>query len=325
MLLGPIVWRLPGTFVLAALTATVSQAHAQPRSTPGYAPPSYAPPGYAPPGYAPPGYAPPGYAPPGYALPPPPPLPPEDADPDPLLVTSAPGLFLGGLVGLGSALGLAADRSPSSGWSGPLLAGGATTLAGSLVMLGGSLASPPTHADAGRARLGAGGMVFSLGAGLLATGLGGKATDVKREPANVLVAAGTGSMVVAAPWMIWGAATWGDDAAPPGWAPTRFASPSSMVAGTVLLSAGVLTTTGAFVAFTNPSECGGPCPEQLGGGALLALGIAGFAVGLPLYASGADVERRVWPRLTFGATAVQATWELDGGAGRARAASPRGR
>lgn len=294
--------------ILSAEASAEAQAPSRGEAAPHAAPP-YTPQPYSPLPYAPRPYAQQPYTPPPYAAPyPPAPYAPPYASPlqspppfDPVLPAAITTMATGGSAGL---LGL---LTGGSSWGIPLGLGGATTLTGGLTLLIAAGEESPAHADAGVARVAAGGMVLSIGAGLAVAGAFAAGLDEGNRNAKFMVAAGVATSVVATPFIAWGAVTWEDDRG------VRYASARRFMSGCVLTSLGVVTTaSGVMAASWSSNAAWSSDGTALFSVPVLLLGAAGIGAGVPLMATGADVidERYVVPQLALGAGSVQATWRL---------------
>ena len=245
---------------------------------------------------------------------------------DPMVPTSITTMTIGGSIGLLALSSISEGEEPTeecglSGcvtverpvgdgrdWSVPLAIGGATTAVGGLSLLLLGAATPTNHADAGRARVAAGGMVLSLGAGIGVAGASAKALGNDEDDASAMLAMGIVTSAVAAPFVVWGASTWDEERG------DRYASTGRIVGGSVLTGVGVLGTAGGVVLAATSADSTG---LESGFTALfavpfLAVGAAGLGVGLPLLAGGSQVmdESDALPDVAVGPTSVQATWRL---------------
>lgn len=196
------------------------------------------------------------------------------------------------------------DRS----WSTPLIAGGATTAAGGLALLLVAASDPARGADPGRARVAAGTMTLSLGAGLAVSGITAQLDGHEGSFPGALIATGLVTGVVGAPFLAWGASTW--DEAPPG---ARYASSGRIVAGSVLTGAGVVATAGSVAMMVETADCsGGPCGLYTAATLpFVAIGGAALGVGIPLLVGGSRVEDDAGPTLAVGPGSVDATWRFQ--------------
>lgn len=213
------------------------------------------------------------------------------------------------------------SATSSEAWGVPVVLGGATTAAGGLTLLLAGLSDPATHADAGRARVAAGGMVVSLGAGMGVAGLSAIAQGSESGGAPAMFITGLTTSAIGIPFVAWGASTWGEDRG------DDYASTARVVTGLVLTGAGIVVTAGGVVLAAssddatgwerNPSPGSSPGPSRGATAAImsvpvLVLGTAGLGVGIPLLAAGADVvdEGRAVPDIAVGPASIQATWTL---------------
>lgn len=255
---------------------------------------------------------------------------PDDAVPhdsfDPTVPASITTMAIGGGVGL---LGLATLGEPEGttveecgltgcadvtypdqdrSWSTPLIAGGATTAAGGLALLLASASDPARGADPGRARVAAGAMTLSLGAGLAVSGVTAQLDGHEGSFPGALIATGVVTSAIGAPFLAWGASTWDEE--PPG---PRYASSGRIVAGSILTGAGVVATAGSVAMMASTADCsGGPCGlYTLATLPFLAIGGAGLGVGIPLLASGSRLEDDAGPTLAIGPGSVDATWRFQ--------------
>lgn len=242
----------------------------------------------------------------------------RDVAMDPVLPAAIVTTSTGALVGL---LGLSLESTPLVGTrcdgarcegeqddrdlGVALAAGGATTALGGAALLALHLAAPEDRPSAGRARAAAGGLALSLGAGMLVAGAAGRASDVEPAPMDALLVTGALTSAVGAPVLGWGLATMDD--AEDG---TAYVGEGRMVTGLALTSVGALATAGAVVVQAQP--CGSEMCGLRGLVTLPALvgGVAAISVGLPLYASGANVEPQLVPDVHVGAGTVHAAWRL---------------
>lgn len=241
-----------------------------------------------------------------------------------MVASSITTLALGGSAAAFALPAAIAETSPEPGgteWGVPMVLGGATTVAGGLTLLLAGLADPAAHADAGRARVAAGGMVVSLGAGMGVAGLSAMALGTEDGDAPAMFVTGLATSAIGVPFVAWGASTWGEDR------DGAYASTGRVATGLVLAGAGIVVTAGGVLLAASsddvasweraPSPGSSPGPSRGSMAAVLSvpvlvLGSAGLGVGIPLIAAGADVvdERHAVPDVSVGPASIQARWTL---------------
>jgi hypothetical protein len=190
-----------------------------------------------------------------------------------------------------------------------LLAGGGTMVAGGGALLLAGLLDPSDHASAGRARVAAGGMGLSLGAGTAVIGSIALADDPDSTSAGVLLGAGLVTSTISVPVLAWGLGTLDEGA--PG---DVYDSHGGIVAGSILTTAGIGFGTIGTAMVASAADCSGDfCGfGVIFGSVPLGLGVACLATGIPLYASGADVEPGLTrPDVHVGAGDVQVSWRFQ--------------
>jgi hypothetical protein len=298
-----------------ALTAVVPTASAQ-----SYAPPQGATPGsFAPPADS---FA-PRPAPPDATTSPPP----AGRSLDPLLPTGITTAAVGSIFLVFGATELdraSGETSSACGLSGcvevdfsysetpvgeMLLTGGGIMAAGGAGMLVYALAEPPRRATAGRARIAAGAMGLSLGAGTAVMGAMEATSDVPGGAGAGILVSGIITSAISAPILVWGAQTIDE-----GNADDVYDSEGRIVAGSILTATGIgfgtltAATLGASTA-CNGSFCAFGYIFSLVplGGAAACLG-----TGIPLFAGGASTApARAMPEVAVGAGDVQLSWRFQ--------------
>lgn len=307
---------VPGALAAAlALTTVASTARAQ-----SYAPP----PGTTPGGFAPPSdsFA-PRSAPPDATSSPPP----AGRSLDPLLPTGITTAAVGSIFlvfgasemdtasgGTSSTCGLSGcaevDYPGSEAPVGEmLLTGGGIMAAGGAGMLVYALAEPPARATAGRARIAAGAMGLSLGAGTAVMGLMEATSEVPGGAGAGIVVSGIVTSAISAPILVWGAQTLDE-----GGADDVYRSDGRIIAGSILTGTGIGFATATAAVVGASAACRG---SFCGAGYIFALVPLGGAAaclgtGIPLFAGGASTESAAaMPEVAVGAGGVQLGWRFQ--------------
>jgi hypothetical protein len=189
------------------------------------------------------------------------------------------------------------------------LAGGGVIAAGGTAMLLYGLAEPQPRATAGRARIAAGAMGLSMGAGSVVMGAIEASSDHASGAGTGLLVAGVITSTISGPILLWGAST-----ADEGEKDDEYASDGRIIGGSILTGTGIaLGTAGAAIVGASSDCSGGLC----GFGFLFAVppiaaSAACLGVGIPLFAGGAAIEpASATPEVAVGAGDVQLSWRFQ--------------
>ncbi len=190
-----------------------------------------------------------------------------------------------------------------------LVTGGGIMAAGGAGMLVYALAEPPARATAGRARIAAGAMGLSLGAGTAVMGLMEATSDRPGGAGVGIVVSGIVTSTISAPILVWGAQTLDE-----GDADDVYESDGRIIAGSILTGTGIGFGTATAALVGASASCKGSFCAFGYIFALVPLGGAAacLGTGIPLFVGGASTgSASAMPEVAVGAGDVQLGWRFQ--------------